>query len=67
MSHAAEPKSILIVDDDKGLLRLWSRVLVQEGFNVTLAGSGEEAIAKLKEASFSVIFTDFYMPGIGGM
>lgn len=61
------PKKILVVDDDEGVLRLWTRVLEREGFSVTLTRSAEEAIEKLKDNSYSVIFTDFRMPGMGGM
>ncbi|HEY8902853.1 MAG TPA: response regulator [Chthoniobacterales bacterium] len=40
--------SLLIADDDPGLLRLTSRILGREGFRVATASSGEEAIAWLE-------------------
>jgi DNA-binding response OmpR family regulator len=57
---------VLIVDDDRGLQRLWSRVLAKEGFAVTVASSANEAVEQLKQNTFDVIFTDYWMPGMSG-
>ncbi len=43
----ATTASILIVDDDVGLLRLVEKALKREGFATSTAGSGQEAIAWL--------------------
>lgn len=60
------PKKVLLVDDDETTRRLCGRVLTGEGFEVVTAENGEDAIAKLKESDFGIVFTDFTMPKIGG-
>lgn len=60
------PKRVLIVDDDESIRKICSRALAAEGFEVVTAQNGEEAVLKLKETEFSVVFTDLTMPGMGG-
>lgn len=60
------PSKILIVDDEDILLRLWQRALSAEGFDVSMAGSAEEAMQKLKKENFTVIFSDMSLPGLAG-
>jgi len=43
----------------------WS--LQEEGYEVTAAGSGEEALARMGERDFDVIITDIIMPGVSGL
>ncbi len=59
--------SILVVEDDPALLQLMDKFLAMLGIPNTLAQDGLEAIAKLKEKSFPLIFTDMNMPHINGM
>jgi two-component system, NarL family, sensor histidine kinase UhpB len=47
MSDAKTRAALLVVDDDRGLLRLAARTLEREGFSVATASSGVEAIAWL--------------------
>jgi len=58
---------ILIVDDDPNLLRLLSLRLTSEGFGVTEASSGEQALALLREAPPALLITDLQMGGMDGM
>lgn len=60
------PKNILLVDDDEGILRLWGKALEKEGFTVRVARSAEEAVQRLQEEKFSVVFSDMEMPRGGG-
>jgi two-component sensor histidine kinase len=60
------PCRVLYVDDDDGLRRLVSRALSRRGYEVTLAESGEAALALAAEQRFDVVALDHYMPGIGG-
>ncbi len=58
---------LLIVDDDKITLDLLREVLFKEGYQITTASSGEEAIALGKEYIFDVVITDIRMGETNGM
>jgi two-component system cell cycle response regulator CpdR len=60
-------KDILVVDDDSILLGLIKRILEREGFVAHCATNGEEAIEQIKERTFSLMITDFNMPGLNGL
>jgi DNA-binding NtrC family response regulator len=61
-----KPK-ILVVDDEETLRNLLQEVMREEGFEVEVAASGEEALEKFKQRQHNVIFTDLKMPGISGI
>ncbi len=52
---------LLIIDDDRVTLDLLKEVLLKEGYQVTTASSGEEAIALGREHLFDVVITDVRM------
>jgi len=54
--------SILVVDDEKGIRDFLEITLRKEGYAVTLASNGEEAIALCQERSFDIILADIRMP-----
>ena len=58
---------ILIVDDDVGMAETCSMLLEAHGFEVCVAGSGAEAICKIKETSHELVISDFAMPGMTGV
>lgn len=58
-------RGILIVDDEQAIRELVSRALGGE-WDVTTAGSGEEALERLDERAFSLVFLDLAMPGMDG-
>jgi DNA-binding NtrC family response regulator len=58
---------ILIVDDEKHVRVLYSRVLEKEGYEVECASSGSEAVEKLAEKPFDLVVTDLKMNGIDGL
>src|SRR5476651_1204492 len=60
-------EDILVVDDDKIVLALLKRILEREGFVAHCVASGEEAIERIKERTFSVMITDLNMPGLDGL
>ena len=62
-----EMKCILVVDDDPDYLRLFRNFLVQEGFSVQCATSGEEALSILKDSSIHLMITDLNMPKMNGI
>lgn len=61
------PSSILIVDDEPGILSTLSGVLSDEGHSVMTAGDGESALKKIKEGLPSLVLLDIWMPGIDGI
>ena len=65
-SSLASPKRILTVDDSPTYLHELASALRDEGYDVVLAHSGEEAIEMLAVQSVDCILMDLMMPGIGG-
>lgn len=60
--------AVLVVDDDRGVLRLTARMLRLEGYTVLEAGSGLEALRVLDtEPGIRVVVTDVVMPGMHGL
>ena len=59
--------SILVVDDEPAIQDILTWALSAEGYRVTTAGNGEEALARVESEEFDVIVTDIVMPGIDGL
>lgn len=57
---------ILVVDDDESMRDMLSIMLRKEGYDVTLAGSGQEALQRVGEFGFDCIITDIRMRGVDG-
>ena len=55
-------KKILVVDDEPNVVRTLTFVLKKEGYDVSSAVNGEEAIAKVKESKPNLMFLDIMMP-----
>ncbi len=62
-----EGKRILIVEDDPGLRFTMTDALEGNGFAVTGADNGVEAIRRLLDEVFDVVVTDLRLPGKDGM
>ena len=58
---------VLVVDDDSSILGVIAEVLQDDGYKVTTADSGEEAIEALKNNEFALVMTDIRLPGINGV
>lgn len=58
---------ILVVDDDAGLRKALSRVLIAHGFAVEVAADGDEALSRLRGGSFDAVVLDVMMPGSDGI
>jgi DNA-binding response OmpR family regulator len=58
---------ILVVDDEEDLLELLRFNLSGEGFSVTCAATGEEALEKVKEEAPDLILLDLMLPGMDGL
>jgi DNA-binding response OmpR family regulator len=60
------PKRILAVDDSLTFLHRLADALLDEKYEIVLAGSGEEALELLEVQPVDCILLDLLMPGIGG-
>ena len=59
--------SILVVDDEPPQLELIGGFLKKQGFEVTLAESGEKALQRFRRESFDLVLTDQRMPNLSGL
>ena len=57
---------ILVVDDEAPVRETLAEMLVTINHDVELAGSGQEAIEKLRRDAFDFVFTDLAMPEMDG-
>ena len=58
--------TVLVIDDDKGILQIIRQALTKFGHNVETAADGQEGIRKFDDGSFDIVITDIRMPGIDG-
>jgi signal transduction histidine kinase len=66
MSHVAQNGRILVVDDQPVNLRVVSSLLSRQGYEVIAASSGDEAVARYREAAPDLVLLDMIMPGMDG-
>ncbi len=58
---------ILVVDDEAAMRESLKDWLMEDGYEVGLASSGEEAITMAQEKSWAIILLDLKMPGLDGL
>ena len=58
---------ILVVDDERGMCEFLRFLLQEEGYEVDIAHSGDQALEKVKESKFQLILVDIKMPGMDGL
>ena len=58
---------LLIVDDEINIRRVLAAMLKREGYEVTAAGDGEQALTALHKSPIDVVITDLVMPRLGGL
>jgi PAS domain S-box-containing protein len=59
-------RSVLIVDNDKLAVKVLVNILSDQGFEVTCAYGGLDALQHLTNKTFDLVFLDLVMPRIGG-
>ncbi|MED6325021.1 MAG: sigma 54-interacting transcriptional regulator [Pseudomonadota bacterium] len=64
---ASSNPNLLLVDDDKSLLRLLTIRLEGEGYEVTAVEDGQSALRKLQNDNYDVVLSDLRMPGLDGL
>lgn len=62
MSH-----TLLLVDDEAGVIDFMASFLREEGYRIATATTGREALLKAKEAKPSLVVLDWMLPGMNGI
>jgi DNA-binding NtrC family response regulator len=62
-----EKKPILVIDDEKNIRLTLSSSLEPLNVPIHTAVNGEEALKKLREGAYGLVFLDLKMPGMDGM
>ena len=57
---------LLLVDDEGGFREVMAERLVDHGFRVEQAATGEEALERLNDFAFDILVTDLRLPGVDG-
>lgn len=60
-------ETILVVDDEESICHSLKAILADEGYQVLVAGSGEEAIKIVEEEMPQLILLDIWLPGMDGL
>ena len=59
--------TVLIIEDDLETERMLRDILEKEGFDTTVAHSGEEGLEVFRGAAHDAVITDLNMPGADGL
>ena len=59
--------SVLVVDDDRAILRTFTRILQRAGFSTETADNGKEALEKIKARSYDVALIDMILGDSNGL
>jgi len=63
----AKTKKILIVDDEKNVVKALTEKLVAESFSIESATDGQEALLKVNQVKPDLILLDIIMPKLDGI
>lgn len=58
---------LLLVDDEKTMVKYLSKRLIKKGFEISIAYNGIDALKQVKETDFDVVLLDVLMPGMNGI
>ena len=59
-------RTILVVDDDKSILRTFTRILQKNGYKIDTAETGKEAIEKADKNHYDLALVDIRLPDMDG-
>lgn len=59
--------SLLIVDDETGILKLYREVFEARGWNVFTVSAGESALALMEKEKVNVVLLDIHLPAVSGI
>ena len=60
-------KTVLVVDDDKSILRTFTRILQRAGYQTETAESGKEALEKIQARSYDIALVDIILGDSNGL
>ena len=60
-------QDVLIVDDEPQMLIAMNETIRREGYSIATAGSGIEALQRLRDSQFRLVITDLRMPQVTGL
>lgn len=60
-------KNVMVVDDDADFAATLAQLLETDGFRVTIAHSGEEALLQFQSHLFGAVILDIGLPGASGI
>jgi DNA-binding response OmpR family regulator len=63
---AESKKTILVVDDDKSILRTFTRILQKSGYEIDTAETGKEAMEKTENHHYDLALVDIRLPDMDG-
>jgi len=58
---------VLVVDDEKNQREIYTLILEDDGYQVTTAQGGEQALRVARENPFDLVLTDYKMAGMDGL
>jgi CheY-like chemotaxis protein len=58
---------ILIVEDDPLMSRMYQKIFTFEGYEVEMAGDGEEGLEKVRSIKPTLVLMDIMMPKMNGL
>jgi DNA-binding response OmpR family regulator len=61
-----DARTVLVVDDDKSILRTFTRILQKAGYTVDVAETGKEAMQKVGGTNYDVALIDVRLPDMDG-
>ena len=62
-----DKKHVLLVDDEEGIRLLYKEEFEDEGYSVTTASNGGEALEKFNQEPPDLVILDINMPGMNGI
>src|SRR6266705_826037 len=63
----SSPAKLLLIEDDASAASALHRVLADEGYDVSMAARGDDALGQAEQGSFDAVITDLKLPGLDGM
>jgi two-component system cell cycle response regulator len=66
-AQGSSASAVLLVDDEELTRQFYGDMLVESGFRVVAAASGQEALAAVSQHAFEAVVLDIMMPGLSGL
>ncbi len=60
-------KNILVIDDEEVVLEFFQELLIEDGYLVGVARTGEEGLEAIEREFFDLVIVDKNLPGINGL